>query len=285
MRKFKKDDIGPSKGLAKFIHKLVWVLLFPIRRPAIFFPLLILAYLIPTFIGAKPAEVHLWYYNKIKGIFSEVKETVAQKGSELIPESVKNFSKQTLEGLKPQESNSEKVIDLPSDPQAIRRQMFEKAQGAPESIDIMKIQDNVTPAEIPAGAVISQEIVTEKGEPTVAVQPEIAPKTITESRKLDLIYLVTPQEFSGKARVNNANELIIEGNTIFLYGIYVDPNTSLGIKGKEVLNEMIGDNPVKCIVEAYTKQGFATGLCFVNGKNINHEMVDKGISQDVALER
>ena len=68
--KFKRnnDYIGPSKGLPAFLHKLFMVISYPIRKPFIFIPLLVLLYLAPTFMGVKPTEVHLWYWSKVKNV-------------------------------------------------------------------------------------------------------------------------------------------------------------------------------------------------------------------------
>lgn len=285
MRINRKDDLGPSRGIVKYIHKTVMFITLPFRKPLIVIPVLILAYLIPTFIGAKPAEVHLWYYSKIKEIFSTVKVKVEETGKGIIPDSVKDFSKQTIESFKshPEIDNTSKIVETPvTNPQSIRRQMFEKAKEAPSGIDILNQKDNIIQAE-PQGDITSQ--VTGKGEPVAVTKKQHQDNTKETAKKLDLIYLVTPQEFSGAAKVTNANEIVVDGNSIFLYGIYVDPNTTSGIQGKDYLSRLIGQSLVKCIVEAYTKQGFATGLCFVNGININHDMVNQGYSRNVALER
>ena len=65
-RRSNRDYFGPARGFKGFLHRIAMILLYPLRKPLIFFPLLILLYLVPTFIGAKPSEVHLWYWNKIK---------------------------------------------------------------------------------------------------------------------------------------------------------------------------------------------------------------------------
>ena len=102
-------------------------------------------------------------------------------------------------------------------------------------------------------------------------------------QQLDLIYLSTPQEISGEAYIVSANEIVIGENDIYLFGIYVDPNSGAGLESKEFLEALIGSEPVKCIVEAYSKQGIATGMCYVRNININYTMVKSGMSQNVAL--
>ncbi len=282
MRRRDNDRIELT-GFPKYLHKFVKIITFPFRKPAIFIPLLILAYLIPTFIGAKPAEVHLWYWQKISGLFSSVKDSVQDTGKNIIPDAVKDLGKQTLNTFRGKDGNAGKVVNLPENsPQAIRRQMFERAQNTtPKAVDIMQ-----QPNDIQVAQIISQEDSSGAADPK-PVEKTVLPEKAKEKakKKLDLIYLVTPQEFTGEATVRNANELIIDGNNIFLFGIYVDPSSPKGIEGKAYLEKLIQGAPVKCIAEAYTKQGYATAFCFAGGKNLNYEMVDSGYSKDVALER
>ena len=107
MRKRDNDRIELT-GFPKYLHKFVRIITFPFRKPAIFIPLLILAYLIPTFIGAKPAEVHLWYWQKISGLFSSVKDTVQDTGKNIIPDAVKDLGKQTLNTFRGKDGNAKK---------------------------------------------------------------------------------------------------------------------------------------------------------------------------------
>lgn len=281
--KRRDNDRIELTGFPKYLHKFVKIITFPFRKPAIFIPLLILAYLIPTFIGAKPAEVHLWYWQKISGLFSSVKDSVQDTGKNIIPDAVKDLGKQTLNTFRGKDGNAGKVVNLPENsPQAIRRQMFERAQNtAPKAVDIMQ-----QPNDIQVAQIISQEDSSGAADPKPAEKTVLPEKAKEKAKKkLDLIYLVTPQEFTGEATVRNANELIIDGNNIFLFGIYVDPSSPKGIEGKAYLKKLIQGAPVKCIAEAYTKQGYATAFCFAGGKNLNYEMVDSGYSKDVALER
>ena len=69
-RRSNRDYFGPMTGFKGILHRTAMFLLYPLRKPLIFFPLLILLYLIPTFIGARPSEVHVWYWNKIKSAYN-----------------------------------------------------------------------------------------------------------------------------------------------------------------------------------------------------------------------
>ena len=89
--------------------------------------------------------------------------------------------------------------------------------------------------------------------------------------------------YSDSAYVVNANEINIGGNSIFLYGIYVNPRSREGTLGKQYLEKLIGNDTVHCVASAYTRQGVATAICFVGNVSINHSMVNSGYSQNVSL--
>ena len=55
-RRSNRDYFGPMTGFKGILHRTAMFLLYPLRKPLIFFPLLILLYLIPTFIGELLAE-------------------------------------------------------------------------------------------------------------------------------------------------------------------------------------------------------------------------------------
>lgn len=292
-RQIRNNELRSGRGIAGLVHRLVMLLLWPFRKPYIFIPLLILMYLIPTFIGARPAEVHIWYWNKIKNLFGPVSEQIVSKSKELLPESGKLSFPGLSSSGQPEtpQRNIDKVIESYEAEQQLRRQIFEKAKNAetPVRVDIMAQKnqplapqfENEPEAKAVLPAPAPSEPETESAEPA----PLPAKNTVDNSRrrKLDLIYLDTFQEINGEAYVVNANEIIIGGNDIFLFGIYVDPTSSEGIAGKEFLENLIGTDPVKCVIEAYTRQGVATGMCYVRHISINHTLVNNGISQDVAL--
>lgn len=290
--RYNQDEITPSKGLLGFIHKMVMVLLWPLRKPYIAIPLFILMYLIPTFIGARPNEVHIWYYNKIKGFFTPVSKQIVNKSKELaqnapfeIP-SLSELKDKVMPKSASDTSQTNPALEEYNKEQEIRRKMFDKAKQAqsPYSIDIMSQPDQPNAPKFETKPKATEALAPTDVEQSPS-QSEPADTSVAKAkqRKLDLIYLETPQEIIGEAYVVSANEIIINGNDIFLFGIYVDPNSRAGNVGKDFLKEFIGEDPVKCIIEAYTKQGIATGMCYVRQISINHTMVNNGISQDVAL--
>lgn len=263
-REIRDDYIGPSKGWAKFLHRLVMFITYPVRKPLIFFPLLIALYLTPTFRGVKPAEVHLWYWNHIKNATSTATTVIGDKTQKLLP----NIELPKIEVNMPQEKVIGKVVDMPV--KDTGRKMFEKAKSGPQAIDILEkrraaIQENTA---------------------AVGSRTQNAPVAQVEKpkKKLPLVYVNEPKAINGTAKVINANEIVINGETLFLYGIYVDPNTRKGQEAKVFLDKTINGEVVDCNIEAYTYQGIATGICRVKEINLNKELVEQGYSKNVALD-
>lgn len=250
------DNIGPSTGLAKILHKTAFILLYPFRKPLVFIAIVAILYLAPTFRGVKPAEVHLWYKDQIEKLWSSTTSIVDEKIKVVMPEFP---SQPTTQSLEP--TIIPEVANIPA--KEGRRKMFEKAKDSSSlvAIDIMKSPK------------------TQQGIQVVPVAEEPKPK-----KKLALYYINEPVNITGEAEAINANELKIGTETVFLYGIYVDPNTSKGQEGHLALKNIISGKTVNCVVNAYTYQGIATGMCFVGNININKAMVDGGYSKNVALD-
>lgn len=258
------------KGLSKVFHRLFLFVTFPIRKPAIFIPLLAILYLAPTFMGAKPNEVHPWYWNKIKNNTSNISSVISEKTQAIKP-LVENInismpSIPSMDSFKSSEKPIEQVIDLPqNNPENIRRKMFEKSQVAPEAIDAFKNAQRV-----------------DNHPQNIAVAPVIS--VAETKKKLQLIYADQKYEINGLAEVHNANEIEIENKSYFLHGIYVDPNTKRGLEAKNYLKALIADNIVHCVIAAHTYQGIGTVRCLVNGEDINRVLVEEGYSKNVALD-
>lgn len=284
-RRSNRDYFGPMTGFKGFLHRTAMFLLYPLRKPLIFFPLLILLYLIPTFIGARPSEVHVWYWNKIKSAYNSAAGVVSDKVNpwfadkeEVVPE---------LGGKALPERGIDQLVGMRQ--KAVRRQMFEKAKSAPQAVDILENEEVVPVSEIkrdeqpqPAADVV-QEYNDKISELSSRNTAPAGSATITVSQKLPLVYLKDPVPVSGKALVQNANEIIVDGTYIFLYGIYVDPNLPKGIEAKKYLEQFVKDKVVRCDIVAYTYQDIATALCYVDDDSINQRLVDEEFSRNVAL--
>lgn len=284
-RRSNRDYFGPMTGFKGFLHRTAMFLLYPLRKPLIFFPLLILLYLIPTFIGAIPSEVHVWYWNKIKSAYNSAAGVVSDKVNPWFAD--KEEAVPELGGKALPERGIDQLVGMRQ--KAVRRQMFEKAKSAPQAVDILENEEVVPVSEIkrdeqpqPAADVV-QEYNDKISELSSRNTASAGSATITVSQKLPLVYLKDPVPVSGKALVQNANEIIVDGTYIFLYGIYVDPNLPKGIEAKKYLEQFVKDKVVRCDIVAYTYQDIATALCYVDDDSINQRLVDEEFSRNVAL--
>ena len=284
-RRSNRDYFGPMTGFKGFLHRTAMFLLYPLRKPLIFFPLLILLYLIPTFIGARPSEVHVWYWNKIKSAYNSAAGVVSDKVNPWFAD--KEEAVPELGGKALPERGIDQLVGMRQ--KAVRRQMFEKAKSAPQAVDILENEEIVPVSEIkrdeqpqPAADVV-QEYNDKISELSSRNTAPAGSATITVSQKLPLVYLKDPVPVSGKALVQNANEFIVDGTYIFLYGIYVDPNLPKGIEAKKYLEQFVKDKVVRCDIVAYTYQDIATALCYVDDDSINQRLVDEEFSRNVAL--
>ena len=336
------NNIGPATGWQALLHRTVMFILFPLRKPLIFFPLLLIMFLAPTFRGVKPAEVHSWYWKQITSAVSAVVDYIAVYGKKALPQEFKlNFMNQ--EATQSTEKGIDKLVDYPTvDVNANRRAMFEKASGAPQVVDIIIEKPQVQDDDLSEVKEESSESVQDKedvdtmsdkglvGElpeflphqsedlglsPQEAPTPQMPqdfkapqisqPQTFPEKKplplqeevseaplmgdaqsirkNLPLVYLDKPEEIIGMAKVQNANELEVDGKYIFLYGVYVNPETEKGLEAQKFLEKYVKNHVVRCEVVAYTTQNVATGLCYIGSDNLNRLLVIQKYSKNVAL--
>ena len=248
-RREKQDDyIGPAKGWAKFFHRLFLFVTFPLRKPWWTLLIVLVLFLAPTFQGVKPAEVHLWYWNHIKSSSEQVSDKVAGKAKEIMEEIPQVVDVEPASSAK---SPKVKVVDIPV--KSSGRRMFERAKSAP--------------------------VVVREAKPVEAKEKKPA-----SQKKLNLVYLEEPKTVSGPAEIINANEVVVGGVDMFLYGIYSDPKSEKGKKAEEYLRQTTQGQQVSCTITAYTYQGIATGICSVGDIRLNYELVNKGYSKNVALD-
>lgn len=265
------------RGWGKFFHGLFLFITFPIRKPLIFIPILMLGYLAPTFMGAKPTEVHLWYWNKIKAKSQSIGSTISEKTQEMIPD-VDSFkiSMPVLKAIGTQyEINTIEEIVEPTKPsiQEVRRQTFEKSKEVPNTVDALRT------------AQLQEERMRQRQKISSSKTNKPVAGTEQAPQKLPLVFVNTNEEINATAEVVNANELRLNGKTYFLHGIYVDPKSPKGIEAKSFLKSIIAQNIIHCQIKAYTYQGIGTIICSVNGENINWLLVNRGYSRNVALDK
>ena len=274
MRKKERERLSDGlrlKGWGKFFHGLFLFITFPIRKPLIFVPILMFAYLAPTFMGARPSEVHLWYWNKIKIHTQNMGNSISQKTQEMMPNVDKfKISMPDMSFLSGMEKEDEYAAT--KEPYRPTRQMFEVSKSAPSVVNALEKAQNQQSAQ-------AEKVQTTEKTPVAA-----SPKQSQNKNKLPLIYTDNQEQVIGTAEVLNANELSINGKRYFLHGIYVNPTTDKGRQAEEFLRRIIAQNKITCTVRAYTYQGVGTIICSVNGENINRLLVNRGYSKNVDLQ-
>lgn len=291
-----RDDLFRDRNkFISFLFKLMMAVSYPFRRPLIFFPVLLLLYLAPTFNGVKPTEVHVWYWDKIKAGTGYVAEIVGGTAKKLIGKADMTFIKNSPFAGK----GTDKLVEMPNQrAKNIRRQIFEKAQGAPQGVDIMQEKQTIevaAPILVPSdsgGEEVGSAAVHIAVPASSGVSLAVSDENSSLNDKPDdsyrrdvpsLVYLNRPKIVNGNVTVYDANTIDVDGNYIILFGVYANPETADGVKAKQYMEKMFEGKPIVCKVVAYTYDKMPTAICYAEGMNINKNMVIKGFSKNVAL--
>lgn len=290
MMKFRKrEDFYQNRGGVKRFFIRGWQMVsYPFRRVWFWLLVLAVAFLVPTFTGVKPAEVHLWYWNKVKNAGTRVSSRLENS---VIGRTIKEspFAPKGVDKLVESTDNRSRNL---------RRRAFEKAEGAPAGVDVMKQSGEpvVVPffvSDVDAGLSVQNRKALINERSPAAVIRIAEPEDIQEADILQLddyrqdveglVYLDKPEIVSGKPLIYNANAIDLNGDYIFLYGIYADPAAPEGERAKIFLEREVENRYVTCKIVAYTAEEVATAICYFNGININRFMVDNDLSLNVAL--
>ena len=283
MRKNKDEDISRISGLPGLIHKIVMFFIYPFRRPLRFLlfvlALCVIAYIIPILYGVAPKDVCSWYLDLIKNVRQQVTVVHEKRGTDKLVDN-----------------------DYQPTPREVRRRMFEAASGQdPQRVDVLR----ESAADVVDIKDVQRDVMVEMPEETVAEhKPELIkvydePAVVQEAEKSEkprefdytkhygeysnLDYVATPLEISGEAKVYDVNDMSIGDTYVFLYGIYSNPRTEKGVKGKVFLKNFVQDENVICKIVAYTKTDkTATAVCYVGEVEINSLLVERGFSDWVA---
>lgn len=271
VRKKEDDVIGPSKGLIKWINKFFRFVLYPFIHPMWFMSgvviLAICLVAVPSYFGVEFKDIPKWYGQKFTEQYQKaemvVNNEVVEPLTDKVEDKFKEVLRQKMEEFTGQGVNVKTAIKQPNKdhlvtyetPQIINRRAFQKAQEIP--IDVEK---------------------------TLQLVKENA-KNITFKRvdNLGLTYLDEPIKVNGKIEVVNANELIINGERFFLYGIYTQPSSEKGQKALHYLMEKLNNQNADCYVGAYTRDGVGTVICMCQGANVNQNLVELGYSKNITL--
>lgn len=255
--------------------------LYPLKKLWFWVVLLLLVLALPLVWGVKLTELHLWYGDKLKNAGANVSANIGKTIK------VSPFASKGTDKL---------VQDTDNRRKNLRRQAFGKANELPEGIEAADINDDVpglVPFYVPeAGNYKQGDALQPNSRSQAAVIKVETPQQVAENVKFTedyqknvegLRYLDEVQEITGMPLIYNANAIDLNGNYIFLYGIYADPATTEGERAKLFLEREVENRKVTCKIVAYTADEIATAICYLNGININRFMVDNDLSMNVAL--
>lgn len=293
-------------GFNKFLHSVFMVVTYPVRHIFIFSicVIIFLAVLIalPLLFGVSANHIGDWYLLKCN------KNNICTEIQEKIEKAVK---KEPAEVSAPKIIRAQQVEDTEAMKES--RRVFKKTDApiAPEDAEleseikpkkqykIMNIKKNppisraeVMPEVVKAESktvepvVVSQPVVLPALQPEkpVVVAPELpASKYYRRDDTLPLVYEDTPQTVKGETFVFSANEISVGNTYIILYGIYTDPEKYNQEDANQYLKELADGKMLECKIVAYTLHSIATGVCFLNGRSINQNLVDAGFADNVAL--
>lgn len=267
---------------------VVW----PFKQKTTYVLVLLFAFFAPTFNGIKPAEVHLWYWQKLKNGAESLYSLVSHNAKNIMGKADLSFMKESPFA----DRGIDKLVET-SDirGQNIRRKAFGKAETVPAGVDIMKHDINANGVLVP---VLEPEKQQRENAEAVKLAEEINPENVDagEARQLAeksdndyrrdmpmLDYPEKPIPIKGQAFVYNANAIDVDGTYMFMFGIYSNPAEERGQLASQFLEKLIENREVDCDIVAYTKEQVPTVICYINGVNINKLLVIKGLSDNIAL--
>ena len=96
-------------------------------------------------------------------------------------------------------------------------------------------------------------------------------------------YTKQPRVIKGEIFVVNVNEIKINGEQMFLYGIYNEPTSDLGMRGALYLQNIVKGKESECRVVAFTENAELTAVCVTGDVNINRKLLDMGFSKNISL--
>ena len=268
------------KTFLLLLKDIVKIITYPIRKPLVGIPVVLIMFILPTFNGVRPGEVPNWYWQKL----NPVKKVVT------------NFSDAVEKHSKPITNEFGKIIQTTSDVLGTNKGL--NTDKEPNIISLGEPNDktdevvDVEFGETRRKAFGEGKIVSDYEFPNETYDDYIEEEfndeyvDIEEDREeiedtFGLTYLDERKTVIGVPKVINANQLSIDGNTIILHGIYTDPDSRLGRRAALYLAKVINESEIVCEIKAYTEDAIATGICYADDVNLNEMLVNDGFSEQV----
>ena len=289
------DDIGPAKGIFKWLNKLARLVLFPLIHPWIFFGTLgvisAAVVLIPWLVyGIEFADMPAWYRQHMALWYQQAREHIAPLKDEAVTRYNKIMRSEVYKASQVNSKGRDDIEDYDIKPQGQR--VVLGAEG--NSQDELKTENVSDNTDKEAVAVVEMAAPQEEQTypmreddnklPTAdEVQDEAEQVYFKRNDGLGLLYVDNSEKVSGRLIVINANEVMIGTKEMFLYGIYTTLGTENARKAGAYLMENFDGKNADCYIGAYTANNDATAICIVDGVKINHTLVDLGWAQNVSL--
>ncbi len=250
------------KDVVKFIT-------YPIRKPLIGIPILLIMFILPTFQGVRPGEVPNWYWQKLNPVKKVVSNfgSAVNKYSKPIQQQFGNMVKVTSDVL-----GTNKGIDASGEPNI--KSLAEPRNLKEEELEIGETRRRA----FGDGEIISDY---EYEEDDDNYEEYLGPLESVDKEDFGLKYVTNSESLKGIPQIINANELKINDTRIFLHGIYVDPESRLGKQAAVFLAATINKEEINCEVRAYTGDDIPTAICFIGDINLNEALVNSGFSEKV----
>ncbi len=116
----------------------------------------------------------------------------------------------------------------------------------------------------------------------------LLPSIVTAAGLLAFALPAQAETLSGQARIIDGDTLAVAGERIRLNGIDApESRQTCGRDGRQwacgkastqALHRLIGPNEVLCRIDRRDKYGRGIGACFVNGRDLQHELVRQGLA-------
>ena len=280
------------EGVLAWVHRLVMLITFPIRRfwqivLGIIIVILLLL-IVPLYCGAQFGHIGEWYKSVIPvRIMLKDKNTTIEKVAEKVDEisaKVGEINDTIAEITANAADEQEDAYIIDDEPRFAKWNVGELKTGEYKPKTAVKALQNTANATKNAFAALKQMAsATKENTPTehketrlmkpryqqaFTVEPSATPQDVVpqdtfyyEGKLTDyyeqlenrgLVYLDKPRMLYGSANVVGPNSLYVNHTFLFLYGIYTDKQMYDVASAEQYLRDLTADEAVYCAVVAYT---------------------------------
>lgn len=264
-------------GIGKILHQIVLILTYPFRHIFKFLAFLFVAGVIlasiPMMKGVSYTHIVDWYLLRYHEAKKEAESNMTVETTPVLP------------------AESEKVFKEVAAPKIIRkhpaaensghngaRRAFKRAEAPFRRIEVKEKPEMSVTVEKPS---LNEQVIKNQALPKVESNNQNRYYRIDKT--LPLVYEDNPVQIEGRALVFSANDLTVGDTYLYLYGVYTDPQKYDMQKAVQYLEELTNGKTLVCQLVAYTYQNIATGVCFLDGRSVNQNLVDAGFADNIAL--